>query len=155
MSDTVNLYYNASENKVIGKTITLLGTLDCIFKDAVSIEHPVLIVSNITMSITGETYLDDLNYLYIPKFNRYYYVDEIKTLTGGRYEIRCSVDVLESFRDDILNLNVILDHSENLGANMYLDSPVWVNNCKAKTDIINFSNGLLDTGEYILITVGG
>lgn len=153
--DNVYLYHNASENKVIGKTLTAMGQLECTFKNDISVEKPVLIVANTTQSLTTETYLDELNYIYIPRFNRYYYVEEIKALPGYRYEIRCRVDVLESFKADILNLTVILDHSQATGANMYLQSPIWVANAKNATSIINFPNGLLNSGEYILITVGG
>lgn len=46
------------------------------------------------------------NYLYCPDFGRYYFVDDIVILTGQRAEIHCSVDVLMSYRDQILNLNV-------------------------------------------------
>jgi len=153
--DIVYLYHNNSENKVIGKSLTAMGMLECTLKEDTSIEHPTLIVSYTTQSLVTDTYLDELDYFYMPKFNRYYYVDEIRTLPGSRIMIRGSVDVLESFKTDILNLNVILDHSQTTGANQYLDSPIWVTNAKNSTSIINFSNGLLDSGEYILITVGG
>lgn len=153
--DVVYLYHNNSENKVIGKSLTAMGVLECTLKENVSIEKPVLIVSNTTQSLVTDTYLDELDYFYMPKFNRYYYVDEIKAIPGSRFMIRGSVDVLESFKSDILNLNVILDHSQATGANQYLDSPIWVANSKNSTSIINFPNGLLDSGEYILITVGG
>lgn len=153
--DVVYLYHNNSENKIIGKSLTAMGVLECTLKEDVSIEKPVLIVSNTTQSLVTDTYLDELDYFYMPKFNRYYYVDEIKAMPGSRFMIRGSVDVLESFKSDILNLNVILDHSQSTGANQYLDSPIWVANSKHSTSIINFPNGLLDSGEYILITVGG
>ena len=65
------------------------------------------------------------------------------------------VDVLESFKTDIKNLSVILLNTQNVGVNNYLPSPVFRNNVKAKTDIINFPSGLNDTGEFILITAGG
>lgn len=153
--DTVYLYHNNSENKIIGKSLTSMGVLECTLKDDVSVERPTLIVSNTTQSLISDTYLDELDYFYMPKFNRYYYVEEIKPMPGSRFMIRGAVDVLESFKSDILSLNVILDHSQITGANMYLDSPIWVANSKNSTSIINFPNGLLNSGEYILITVGG
>lgn len=143
----IMLYNNKSENRVMGKTITLLNTLNCTLKDDNEILTPEIIL----------TYSEDIkqvNYCYIPTFNRYYFV-EITALTGNRYQLRCEVDVLESFKDDIKNLNAIISNTESYGANNYLPSDVWVTNCKHKTDIVNFPNGLLDTGEFILITAGG
>ena len=44
---------------------------------------------------------------------------------------------------------------EQVEADNYLVSESWVSKVKTKTDILQFSNGLLDSGEYILITAGG
>lgn len=143
----IMLYNNQSENRVMGKTITLLNTVDCTLKDANEILAPEIILA----------YSDDIsqvNYCYIPTFNRYYFV-EVVALTGNRYQLLCEVDVLESFKDYIKNLSVIISNTQSYGANNYLPSEVWVTNCKHKTDIVNFPNGLLDNGEFILITAGG
>ena len=91
----------------------------------------------------------------MPAWSRYYFIDDMRVLTGGRVEISLSVDVLESFKDSILELNVILSDTEQTGVNNYLPSESFVVTCKHKADIVNFSNGLLDNGEYILITAGG
>ena len=59
-----------------------------------------------------------------------------------------------SFKDSILASRVLVNKSESNGNN-YLSGSNWVSNCKAKTDIISFSGGLLNDGQYILITAGG
>ena len=62
-----------------------------------------------------------------------------------------------SFQTEILNLDVIVSdlsigepHTET-----YMQGEQWSTTVKNKTDIINFPSGLLDDGEYILITSGG
>ena len=60
-----------------------------------------------------------------------------------------------SFKDQIQNFDVILDHSEVFNTTNYASSPVWKTLVKTKTDILNFPYGLSDDGEFILITAGG
>lgn len=64
------------------------------------------------------------------------------------------VDVLESFKTGLENIDIIVADSTDNG-NDYLPGPQWKTNVKDKTDIVNFPNGLLESGEFILITAGG
>ena len=62
-----------------------------------------------------------------------------------------------SFQEGILNLNVTvsdLSYGEP-NASTYMDGEQWKATVKTKTDVIQFPQGLLDSGEYILITSGG
>ena len=143
----IQLFNNKSENRVMGKTITLLNSVDCVIKDMNEVLYP-----EITLAYSED--ITRVNYVYIPKFNRYYFC-EVVVLTGNRYQLNCRVDVLESFKEDIKGLSVILSDTESYAANNYLPSPIWVTNVKHKTDIVSFPSGLLDEGEFILITAGG
>lgn len=143
----ITLYVNKSEKNKIGKNLTndlfISGTL----RDATNIINPIILVELNEIS--------NYNYCYIPNFNRYYFITDITVIRTGLYAISLLVDVLESFKTDIKNLSVILLNTQNVGSNNYLPSPVFRNNVKSKTDIINFPNGLNDSGEFILITAGG
>ena len=145
---TVEIYKNLSENSVIGKTKTLVYSTECDIKGESSIINSVLILKY-------NEKIFESNYVYIPTWKRYYFIDDVRVMTGGRVEVSLSVDVLESFKDSILELNVILGDTETTGVNKYLNSESFVTNCKTKTDIINFPRGLSDNGTYILITSGG
>ena len=144
----VEIYKNLSENSVIGKSKTLVYETECEIRGESSIINPVLILQYNEQIFAS-------NYVYIPTWGRYYFIDDVRVMTGGRVEVSLSVDVLESFKASILELNVILADTEQTGLNNYLPSESFVANCKHKTDIVNFSNGLLNNGEYILITAGG
>lgn len=50
-----------------------------------------------------QTHVYNANYVYCDFTKRYYYVDSIDTLPGGRVVLRCSVDVLYTFKNEILN----------------------------------------------------
>lgn len=145
---TIQLCNTTDENNVINKTIATVDTVTATIKSNSSIINPTLILEY-------KVPLIGVNYVFIPDWNRYYFVKDMIVTTGGRYEIDLSVDVLQSFKDKILKCGVILSDTEQTGLNNYLPSESFVVNCKHKTDVVNFSNGLLDNGEYILITAGG
>lgn len=146
----IKLCSSTSEIVAINKDISIIDDVSATIKGALSVENPVLILQ----------YKSDIqpnvNYVYIQEYNRYYFVTDIINLTGGRYEIHCKVDVLMSFKDDILNLSCIVDkQSSKDNANMYLDDGSFVVQSKEFVDTIDFPRGFNDNGEFILITAGG
>lgn len=140
-------YYNASEKNKIGKTLiddlTISGTL----REETDIISPSILIE--AESLTG------YNYARIPQFNRYYFVRSMEAVRSGLWRVNLDVDVLESFKTSIKEQHVILADSADNGANDYLSGEQWSAKVKCLTDIINFPSGLNNSGEYILITVGG
>ena len=146
----IKLCSSASEVVAINKDISIIDDVSATIKGALSVENPVLILQY------KSDIQSNVNYVYIPEYNRYYFVTDIINLTGGRYELHCKVDVLMSFKDNILNLSCIVDkQSSKDNANMYLDDGSFVVQSKEFVDTINFPNGFNDNGEFILITAGG
>ena len=64
-------------------------------------------------------------------------------------------ELQESFKNEIMASSAILSDTELVGSDKYMSGNVWKSKVKESTTIINFPNGLLDNGEYILITAGG
>ena len=146
----IKLCSSTSEIVAINKDISIIDDVSATIKGALSVENPVLILQY------KSDIQSNVNYVYIPEYNRYYFVTDIINLTGGRYEIHCKVDVLMSFKDNILNLSCIVDkQSSKDNANMYLDDGSFVVQSKEFVDTINFPRGFNDNGEFILITAGG
>lgn len=144
---TVQLCYNASENNVINKVISVIDTANCILKNAMSITTPTLILEyDIDMT--------NINYIFIPETGRYYFITDIIPMTGHRFEVHCKVDVLESFKNSILTLNCIVDKQQNIG-NKYFDDGSWKVTSKEFLQTYTFPNGFNENGEFILITCGG
>ena len=145
----IKLYKNLSENNVIGKSLTQIKSVEANLKNDVSVINPTLVL-NYTANIL------DSNYCFIPKFNRYYFIDEIVPITGDRCIVKCRVDVLESFNEDIKSLTVILDKSQSIyKSNKYLDDGSFIVENKDFNTIYNFPNGFNDEGTFILICAGG
>lgn len=143
----LTLYYNASERKVIGKSLRTLGTVKGVLKGDASITSPTFVVE------ANSSYFNGVNYLYWEETNRYYYIDDIQALTGGRMLFVCSVDVLESFKTQIKQQTAILDKQQTL-SNMYYNDGSFKKDTREFYTIKSFSNGFNDDGEYILITAG-
>lgn len=140
-------YYNSSSDNTINKTLNDEMILDGSLRDSSEVIHPEIMVKANSVN----TY----NYLYIPEFNRFYYIREITSYRTGLWIVKCEIDVLHTYAPHILNLQCIIDSTEVYMGDNYLNSESWVTKVKAKTDILNFQNGLLNNGEYILITSGG
>lgn len=143
----IKLYYNSSPNNKLAKSLHSETVFQGSLRDSSRIIYPEVLIE--AQNIV------DFNYAYIPSFNRYYYITEIESYRTNLWIVRMKVDVLQSYKNDILDLNGILESTEEYKGNNYLSSDSWVSTVKAKTDILSFSNGLLDSGEYILITAGG
>ena len=145
----VTLCNTTSERNIINKVIQDVISVNAIIKGEISVENPVLI-----LDYTGDS--NNINYMKIPEFNRTYFINEIIKLTGHRYEVHGKSDVLESFKNSILNLSVIIDKQENdLISNKYYNDGSFISSEKEFIYTKNFPDGFLDDGEFILITAGG
>lgn len=143
----VIFYYNASDGRVINKNIMDEQLFQGEFCGYVDVMNPVARFEN-------EEVLR-YNYAYIPAFQRYYDIVNRTAYRDGAWEVTFAVDVLMSFRRDIMNLNVIADKQSmpNNGNEYIDDSSLVAENVMFQT-VYNFQNGFNDSGEYILITAG-
>lgn len=143
----VLLYKNVSQNNVINKQLTLVDTKSCIIKDNMLGKRP-------TILLKYDDNLEDVNYAFIPEFNRYYFAEPLTLLTGGKCEINLTCDVLETFKDDILNSEATIEKSTNIGTDYFNDGS-FNSYCSQFVNTYAFPEGFNDNGEFILITAGG
>lgn len=144
----ITLYNNLGERNVIQKTLANADTITGTLKESTSIKNPIITIEY-PPTIAG------YNYCYIEDFARYYFISDIKSLRNNLWSLSLRVDVLMSFANDILNTPAIIDHTSETETTNYMNSPIWGSLVKDKTDIINFSSGLTESGGYVLITAGG
>ena len=97
--NNLKIYVNKSNQNIINKRIDLVSGLKCTFRDDIDMLNPVLLVKNYTGG----------NYCFISDFNRYYYIDDVRVLKGGVFQLHCSVDVLKSYADDLENAEYYSD----------------------------------------------
>ena len=144
----IQLSYTNSENNAITKNLNSITSYSGTLRDACNVIEPVILIEGTDFS--------RFNYAYIPSFKRYYFITKVSNYRNGVWVLTLHVDVLMTYRTDILNLKAIIDETETYKADNYLpSSDIWVAKVKDKTSIINFPNGLSQNGEYVLLTAGG
>lgn len=143
----VIFYYNQSDDRVINKNIITGQTFEGVPRNEVSIMSPVVRFDNHDVL--------RYNYAYIPELERYYSIVDKVAYREGLWDVSFQVDVLMSFRNDIVNLNVVADKAtDDFNGNTYIDDGSMVTENVMFKTVYNFLNGFNDTGEYILITAG-
>ena len=140
----INLYNNESPANKINKNITLITALSGEMRGETNVVNPIVRVY--------ATAFPAFNYARIPAFDRYYYLRDVRQVRTDIWELSLESDPLMSF--DLSDIAGVLVEG-SAGGSDYLEHRHFVRNVKTKTNILNFSNGLLENGEYILITAGG
>ena len=106
----ITVYNNSSDKRVIGKTMTALTTYTGVYlKDDTDLINPTFRLTK----LSNPTNMHKVNYLYCDHFCRYYYVNNIRYCKGGIVELECHVDVLESFKTQLLNKKAYVIRQEN------------------------------------------
>ena len=148
----ITLYKTKSANNVINKKLVSEKNLgnNCILADNTSVTSPVVIIGGIKSLDT----ISDYNYAYIPQCHRYYYINDIIALSGGRVKLILSVDVLMSFKTDILNSTQLVTRQKNKGK-MYLANADWTVDGRTYLRSQYFSENHFapQNDSFVLITV--
>lgn len=109
-----------------------------------------------TIEVRESTIIDDLwtiNYFYIPKFKRYYFVTDA-VATAGMFRISGRVDVLRSYKSEILISSQIISRQENLQDRYLHDSMIPISD-KQEVQEVEFGETFDDTNSlFILVTTG-
>lgn len=108
---TVKEYTNNSLYRKVNKDITYISTHDCTLYNSASIINPVLKFKNIPSG----------NYIYIPYYNRYYYITDIVTGSQCCY-VYCKCDVLMSYQENIYDTEQLVTRCESLRDEMLVDT---------------------------------
>lgn len=90
------LYRTLDDNNVINKTLTDAMTVNINFKRDTNIVNPDIVLSG---DFRG------FNYAHIPDLNRYYFIESIEQLNLHLVKLNMKCDVLETYKDAILNTN--------------------------------------------------
>ena len=142
------LYTTSSDERAISKSISSLGSLDVKLKEGSSIINPIFIINKKNYNIAK------LNYLYVPIYNRYYFINNINCNTAGLIELECHVDVLMSFKPYIQSITTLITRQEFIYSKYIKDD-----NLPVRTDrqynIKNVGTFLAPDGSYFALTVNG
>ena len=95
----------------------------------------------------------DINYFYVPKFKRYYFVTDI-TATAGMYRISGRVDVLKTYADKIKESNQIITRQQNLQDKYLHDAMIPISD---RQEVIEteFGETFDDSNSLFVLTTTG
>lgn len=103
-------YHNASARNMINKTLEQLDTTELYTLETVDAIRPVISLRNFNHEYC--------NYIYLEKYNRYYFVRDWTIRTNGVFVVSLEVDVLQSYANLIVaNDCDIVEAEEALNAN--------------------------------------
>lgn len=143
----IQLMYNLSDARCINKQLVDPVSYQGQMRDEVSIMNPVIMIE--VESIPR------YNYAYIPDLERYYMVDDITIYRDGLIYVTLSVDVLMSFKRDILSSIAVVDkQAMRVNGDEYIDDGSLVTDNLMFTTITEYSAGFNDSVEYVLIVAG-
>lgn len=132
------LYKTTDTSNVIGKTLTDQLEININLKRSEDQEKPRLLLKNDGNKYTG------YNYAYIELFKRYYFVESISN-NGKIIELQLETDVLETYKDDILN-------SKASNTSYYPDNAIT--DVRKRKDVYTSDVTLPDDETMILVTTG-
>lgn len=139
----VNFYNNQSNENVINKNLKLISSRQIIFRMAINEKTPMLILHHAT--------IEDVNYVGIPEFKRYYYIEHVEPYNSILSRVYLNTDLLMTYQDEIINSEVLITATEK---------PSYLSNTlPTSRELINdkyMSNVTLTNGTTkILTTIGG
>lgn len=150
------IYKTKSAPNVVNKVLTeVVAFEEVIFKESTSLLNPTIIINGV--SNASSYTIEDIgtsNYFSIPKVNRYYFITDITMMSGGRVAITGKVDVLMSFKTDILGSTQLIVRQEKKTNNYLIDTDIPLS---SKKQVIEheFGDSITDSGYYILAVNGG
>lgn len=96
----LTLYKTESSPNVIGKDLTDSLAININLKASTNVLDPEILLAN----RPGTDYLG-YNYAHIDSLNRYYHIDNIESVNGSMFRLMLRCDVLETYKDSVLNSN--------------------------------------------------
>lgn len=146
----VTLYNNSSNPNVVNKTITAIrNAIPCSLKDDTDLQTPTIRLSKSLISDPTS-----FNYMYIDIFKRYYYTKQPLECIGGILEIEGNIDVLMSHKDEIKQLNALVERQQNF-YNLYLADLQIPNLAYKRVQTLKFPRQPLTSDTTLILAVSG
>ena len=142
----IKLYITEDSDTVMNKDLTLIATFDIQMRDTQNVSAPILILGEI-----AGVDLKTVNYAYIDEFKRYYFIRTITVGQNNIYTLTMECDVIETYREDILNSSALI--SRRVAAGDYGDMAVS-SEVRKEVEVFKSSRGFNENKTIILSTVG-
>lgn len=140
----LKLYKNSSENNDVQKVLSNETVIQGYSRTAVDILSPVIELAGVEVNT--------FNYCYVEELKRYYYIENMTLSPNGVTRLIMRVDVLMSYREDILESHGIITKSRNY--NPYTgDHDV---ESRYNLEKHEFENGFdFNNGDFVIVAMRG
>lgn len=142
----LTLYKTESTKNTINKVLEDPLTVSIKLRKGFDIFSPVLMLQ----MPTGKN-LYDYNYMYISGLERYYFIDDVTTVNFKTWRLSCSVDVLETYKAQILAAHARYRRKLKTGDRMQIAPDRLAD----ATITVYESDGGFEAGETIIMTTLG
>lgn len=142
----IYLYKNSTNTSSFRRNFTTQKSFDGTLKEGSDVLSP-----SITLEIDNPT---EFNMMYIPDFKRYYFIgwENISNKLWRAYSV--GIDTLFTYKNQILNLNAIIDKQEIKNNNL-IDDGSYIRQVDTFPEVKSFDTGFGETPYYILMTAEG
>lgn len=147
MSINVTFYTSTSDKRALSKNLTNSVSVNCQITEDCDILNPTLEV-NIFSGLSNK------NYMYISSWHRKYFIDSITVTNGGRAIIKGHVDVLSTYKDQILNCSAVVCRQQSKG-NYYLNDPAYKARQYKVSTVVEFPNQIFNEDGDMVLAVAG
>lgn len=147
---TITFYKITDDKRQVTKTLnntTKIKESTGLIKTDCSIMEPRIEMEYDAQLITA-------NYMYIPDFHRYYFINKIDT-GAQRLFIEGHIDVLQTYASQIRNLYCVVARQEDKNkSNLYLNDEIWKNLQIRQAVPLAFPKSFDKDGSFVFVTGG-
>ena len=139
----VELYNTTDNPNIVNKTLTRVRELNITFRQAIDEKAPVIIMHN--------TNIKGCNYVYIPDFQRYYFISNVSNYNNVLSRVTLTSDLLMTYQNAILNNQSLITATEKPS---YLSASLPTQSTTSKR-VVKSDVTLENKNSMILTTIGG
>lgn len=145
----IQLLRTSDDKRKLKKSYTLIYTVNGTMKEDCDILNPI-----ITMDVDGLNDFSTVNYIYISRFKRFYFVRDIIIKRHKIVEYHLHVDVLMTYSSAIGGIQTLIDRQENKSNKYIIDDLLMV---RTERKITYKEIGTLGnpSGSHIALTITG
>lgn len=145
MSFAIKLQNSGFPINKLEKNPNLVATVNGTLRNETEVVDPVILIEMADFP--------NCNYLTIDAFNRSYFIRDVRAVRNNIWEVHAHVDVLMSFKQQILGNRVLVCRNENK-FDLYLNDGVFKAKQNSRIGYLAFPNGFTHF-NYILLAAGG
>lgn len=145
MSFAIKLQNSGFPINKLEKNPNLVTTVNGTLRNETEVVDPIILIEM--------SEFPNCNYLTIDAFNRSYFIREVRAVRNNIWEVHAHVDVLMSFKEQILGNRVLVCRNENK-FDLYLNDGVFKAKQNSRIGYLSFPNGFSHF-NYILLAAGG